>query len=139
MFLTSDPATDADMKRLQDRVRQEIKNAEIEPGRAAESLVGVGGTITTLAMIDLGLRQYDRKQIQGYRLGTKRLSELRAWLQKTPLAERKQIAGLPPERADVIVAGAAIFETATEFLEFDEIIVSTRGLRHGVLISASTK
>jgi exopolyphosphatase/guanosine-5'-triphosphate,3'-diphosphate pyrophosphatase len=52
-----------------------------------------------------------------------------------PLAERKKMPGLPPERADIIVAGGAVFLVAMEALDAGEITVSVRNLRYGVLVS----
>ena len=52
-----------------------------------------------------------------------------------PMAERKKVDGLPPERADIIVAGGAVFLVAMEVLDADELTVSVRNLRYGALVS----
>jgi exopolyphosphatase/guanosine-5'-triphosphate,3'-diphosphate pyrophosphatase len=52
-----------------------------------------------------------------------------------PLAERKKVPGLPPERADIIVAGGAVLLVAMEVLEAGELTVSIRNLRYGALVS----
>jgi exopolyphosphatase/guanosine-5'-triphosphate,3'-diphosphate pyrophosphatase len=53
-----------------------------------------------------------------------------------PLEERKQIAGLPPNRADVILTGAAIYEAIMEEFDFAELRISTRGLRFAAVMQA---
>jgi exopolyphosphatase/guanosine-5'-triphosphate,3'-diphosphate pyrophosphatase len=52
-----------------------------------------------------------------------------------PLAERKKVSGVPPERADIIVAGGAVFLVAMEVLGADELTVSVRNLRYGALLA----
>ena len=56
-------------------------------------------------------------------------------LDAMPLAERKKVPDLPPDRADIIVAGGAVFLVAMELLEADELTVSVRNLRYGALLA----
>ncbi len=95
---------------------------------------GTGGTVTTLATIDMGLREYDPRRVNGYRLYRRRLTELYRWLSRMTLESRRRVPGLEPDRADVIVAGAAIVLQAMETLGFSELKVSDAGLREGVLL-----
>ena len=53
-----------------------------------------------------------------------------------PLEERKHVIGLPPNRADVILTGALIFETVMDSFAFSELRVSTRGLRFAAVLDA---
>ena len=92
-------------------------------------MIGTGGTITTLARIERGT--VDRVSIS-----QEELRALVARLNSLPLAERKKVPGLPPERADIIVAGGAVFLVAMELLGAFELTVSVRNLRHGALLSA---
>lgn len=98
------------------------------------SLVGTAGTITTLAAMAQKMRDYDPASIDRFLLTKKTLRGLVAELAALTLAERKRLPGLPPARADVILAGGLILETFMDLYDFDEIIVSHRGLRHGVLL-----
>jgi exopolyphosphatase/guanosine-5'-triphosphate,3'-diphosphate pyrophosphatase len=100
-------------------------------------LVGTGGTATILARIEARLDSYDREQIESTLLG---LAQLRAHVENLwslALAERKQIRGLPKKRADVILPGAVIYEQVMAEFGFDELRVSTRGLRFAALMDAS--
>lgn len=134
-FLSSDPPSDAQVARLVEYVRTEVRKAEVTRKEPAEILVGVGGTVTTLAAVDLRLAGYDAQRIDGHVLSVERVQALRRKLQALPLAARARVAGLHPRRAPVIVAGAAVFEAIMAELGFAELRVTTRGLRHGLLLS----
>jgi hypothetical protein len=88
-----------------------------------------------MAAIDMGLREYDARRVNGYRLYRRRLTELYQWLARMTVESRRCIPGLEPGRADVIVAGAAILLQAMEALGFSELKVSDAGLREGVLLT----
>lgn len=91
-------------------------------------MIGTGGTIVTLARIE-------RKAVDRVTLSQERVRVVVARLNALSLAERRHVPGLPPERADIIVAGSAVFLVAMELLRAAELTVSVRGLRHGALLS----
>ncbi len=134
MFLKEDPPKDTDIERLQQYVQEQLVRAQVQIGREGEQLLGVGGTITTLAAIENKLAEYDAARIHGHTFRVRRVSRLRTQLQTLPWSERIAIPGLTRGRADVIVAGAAIYETIMNVLNLKEITVSSRGLRHGILL-----
>lgn len=90
-------------------------------------LIGTGGTITTLARMEHGQADHVRLSRDCVRARVEKLNAM-------PLAERKKVAGLPPERADIIVAGGAVFVVAMELLGAGELTVSVRNLRYGALV-----
>ncbi len=97
-------------------------------------LVGTGGTSAVLACIQAGLPKFDRLKIDGMRL---RLDQVRAIVEQLwqmPLENRKRVVGLPPDRADIILFGAAIYEAIMEKLVMAELVISTRGLRFGAVL-----
>lgn len=100
----------------------------------AVRLIGTGGTSTILARVRAGLDGFDRERIEGVRLANDdvRREALRFW--SLPLAARRKIVGLPPNRADVILIGVAIYVAIMERFAFSELGVSTRGLRFGALL-----
>lgn len=134
-FLTSDPAQSSEVtalrRQVEEMMQQRWANQDFYKVR---SLVGTAGTITTLAAMAQKMRDYDPAQIDRFLLTKKTLRSLAAELAALTLAERKRLPGLPAARADVILAGALILETFMDLYDFDEIIVSHRGLRHGVLL-----
>lgn len=97
-------------------------------------LVGTGGTTSILARMEHGLQEYDRRRIEGTRLSRRRILDTMLRLWSLSLDERRRIVGLPPKRADIILMGAAIYEAVISRFHFDELYVSTRGLRFGALL-----
>jgi exopolyphosphatase/guanosine-5'-triphosphate,3'-diphosphate pyrophosphatase len=102
--------------------------------RSAVRLVGTGGTATLLARMEGKMTGFDRDKIEATPLtleGIRRDLESQ-WLMT--LAERQKIPGLPPNRGDVILTGMAIYEAVMELFGFQNLIVSTRGLRFWALL-----
>jgi exopolyphosphatase/guanosine-5'-triphosphate,3'-diphosphate pyrophosphatase len=98
------------------------------------NLVGVGGTITTLAAVDQGLQIYDPECIQGYFLSKEAVERIMLSLAVKDSEERKKVPGLPPERADIIIAGTTILWSALAYLGAQEITVSEADLLHGMIL-----
>ena len=91
-------------------------------------MIGTGGTIVTLARIAGQSPDHARLSLDAIRALVTHLNAL-------PLAERKRVPGLPPERADIIVPGGMVFVTAMETLGAMELTVSVRALRYGALLA----
>ena len=114
-----------------------------DPRRARRARVvgdgrgGVAGTVTSLAALDLGLVEYDSDRVHGHRLSDAAVEAQLERLAALPLAERREVPGLEPERAPVIVAGAAILLQAMRFLGLREIEVSERDLLDGAALEAA--
>ena len=106
---------------------------EIEPSAA----VGVAGTITTLAALDLRLPAYDRKLVHGHLLTRAAAHEQLDRLAALPLEERREVPALEPERAPVIVAGAAILAAILDRYGLDGIRASEHGLLQGAALLAA--
>jgi exopolyphosphatase / guanosine-5'-triphosphate,3'-diphosphate pyrophosphatase len=113
--------------------------AQMEPALARTQLVGSGGTAVILMRMHLGIDTYDRAAIEAARLS---LSDVSNWVNRLwalPLAQRVQIKGLPPPRADVMLTGAVIYEVVMQTLGLAELRVSTRGLRFAALMEGWPK
>jgi len=87
-------------------------------------LVGIGGTITSLAAVSQQLEVYSEEKVHGYVLEKEEIKRILDKFMSMPLEERKKVAGLQPERADIIIAGTAILLTLLEMFNKKEIIVS---------------
>lgn len=96
------------------------------------TLVGVGGTCTSLAAIDLGLTRYDPSKVQGHAMERDRIGDILRHLLALPLSKRREVPGLQPERADIIIAGAAILLATMQMLEQDRILMSDSDLLLGI-------
>ena len=99
-----------------------------------DALVGMGGAITNITAVKLGLDPYDPDAVQGAILERTDIDQQIEQYRSRDADGRRSIVGLQPKRADVILAGACIVRTVMEKLGQDTMTVSDRGLRHGLLI-----
>jgi exopolyphosphatase/guanosine-5'-triphosphate,3'-diphosphate pyrophosphatase len=137
-FLHSDPPTDVELAEcaapvralLAERVPDEIR-------RATRSAIGVAGTITSIAALALGLQEYDRDRVHGFRLGARALDEQLQGLAAVPVEERRRLQSLDPDRAPVIVAGAVIAQQALAFFDLDALEISERDILDGAALAAA--
>ncbi len=107
------------------------------PDLDAQAAIGVAGTVTTLAALDVGLPEYDAERIHGHRLTAEAVDEQLYRLAALPLEERRRVPGLEPERAPVIVAGAAILREILRRYRLDEIEASERDILDGAALAAA--
>ena len=98
-----------------------------------EAVVAMGGAVTNLAAVKHGLTTYDAEVIQGTVLDRAEIDRQIELYRALDAGGRREIPGLQPARAEVILAGACIVRTIMDKLGCDEVTVSDRGLRHGVL------
>jgi len=98
------------------------------------ALVGMGGTLTNMSAVKLELVTYDPDTVQGAVLDRPEVDRQIERYRSTDADGRRAIAGLQPKRAEVILAGACIVRTIMDALGADSVIVSDRGLRHGLLV-----
>jgi len=98
-------------------------------------LVMVGGTASTLASVKLGLEIYDSGKVHGHRVTRQEIADIYQLLERTPLALRRRLPGLQPERADIINAGVLVTMLIMDMLKKTEIIVSDSDLLQGIIWS----
>ncbi|MEI6916672.1 MAG: Ppx/GppA family phosphatase, partial [Armatimonadota bacterium] len=98
------------------------------------ALVGIGGTVVNLACI--AQEGASHTAVHGGMVSLESVSEIAERLGRMTLEERRTVPGLEPQRADVITAGAIIFQTLLEGLGVDEVVTSTRGARFGMIWEA---
>lgn len=144
-WLISDPPTPAQIARLReetDRVlagldsayRAVISAGSYEGGYPLRRLVGVAGTVTTLACLDMGLQEYDSRLIHLRGLSLDSVRALVARLSGLTTAERAALPCVQPGRAPVIVGGAIIVLVAMEALGYETLTVSERDLLDGLVL-----
>jgi exopolyphosphatase/guanosine-5'-triphosphate,3'-diphosphate pyrophosphatase len=97
-------------------------------------LVGTSGTASILARMEAGAEDFNREQIEATVLPAGRLRALLEAQWQLPLASRRKTPGLPPDRADVILTGMAIYEAIMDQFGFARLQISTRGLRYWALL-----
>jgi exopolyphosphatase/guanosine-5'-triphosphate,3'-diphosphate pyrophosphatase len=99
-----------------------------------DQLVGMGGAVTNIAAVKHQLAKYDPAVIQGTVLTAAEVDRQIELYRTRSADERREIVGLQPNRAEVILAGACVVGTVMAKLDGDSLTVSDRGLRHGVLV-----
>jgi exopolyphosphatase/guanosine-5'-triphosphate,3'-diphosphate pyrophosphatase len=128
----SDPATSAEVAAVVAEVDALLTKVPF-PAEPA-TLIGTAGTVTTLAAMALHLQSYDPARVHGYCLRRPELERQIDRLRTSTRSDRDSMAGLDPKRADVILAGACILDRIAVAAHADEILVSDRGIRWGLLI-----
>jgi exopolyphosphatase / guanosine-5'-triphosphate,3'-diphosphate pyrophosphatase len=128
-FLHSDPPTREELEATARAVRDALP--DLDPVQA----IGVAGTITTLAALELG--EYDPERVHGYRISRQAVEAQLERLASLPLAERRELPGLEPERAPVIVGGAIIVREVLDRYGLDSLEASERDILHGAALDAA--
>lgn len=131
-----DPPSAGDRRRMEELARAALSEvAEIRSTGVLDGarLVAVAGTVTTLAAVAQALPVYDALRVHGSSLARRDLVALVARLAAMTAAARARLPGMEPKRADVIVAGGILVAAAMELGGFEELTVSDRGVRWGLL------
>ncbi len=128
----NDPPDAADRARLEAALEQALDRVDVRLSAAAP-LVGIAGTVTTVACLDLELADWDADRVHGHVMSAARVGDIAEELIGRSVAERAAMTGMEPKRADVIAAGALLLARLMERLSVQRLIVSDRGLRWGRL------
>lgn len=129
-YLKSDPVTPDEVQAALAQIDKEFAEAGVN-GHPTQ-LVGMGGTVTSMGAVKHKMVKYDPDVIQGSTLTRADIQEQIAEYSRRTIEQRKELPGLQPKRADVILAGACILDTITRRLGADSLTISDRGLRHGL-------
>ncbi len=100
---------------------------------APRTVVGVAGTVTTLATMRLGLPTYDAEAVHGSVLTRADLARFIDQLLPTTTEQRVEMVPSAPKRADYLLAGALILDAALAHARRQQMLVSDRGIRYGLL------
>ncbi len=145
-FIRHDPPAPGELDAIRHTVREGLDRWEqgsmhargILPA-SLKTFAGTAGTITTLAAMDQGLREYDPDRINGYVLSKSNLDTMVSMLSMTTLDARRKIAGLEHGREDIILAGAIVAQEIMERFGAREMLVSDWGLREGIVFDLYEK
>jgi exopolyphosphatase/guanosine-5'-triphosphate,3'-diphosphate pyrophosphatase len=138
--IASDPPTAAELEALADDARGPIEAAAQELGGSGPVAgIAVAGTPTSLAAIELGLDPYDSERVHGHTLTLAGIQRLLSRLASAPLAERRRIPGLHPDRAPTIVAGVVILVETMRAFGLERIEVSEHDILYGAAIAAPAR
>jgi exopolyphosphatase/guanosine-5'-triphosphate,3'-diphosphate pyrophosphatase len=127
--LKSDPPAIGEVLALDDDIDAQLAPLQL-PARVP--IIGTAGTATTMASLVLALEAYDPDAVTGIRLAPEKIDQLRQRLLHATTAERRAMAGMEPQRADVIAAGVAIYHRAMHRIGAPVMITCDRGIRWGL-------
>ena len=131
-FLRGDPPTPREIRGLRDEVRDHLLGV-LPAARRGDELLGLGGTVRSLARMHLAARAGPRRKRHALCLRLADVTALRERIEALPLRKRRRIPGLKAERADIILAGAITVEEVMRFGGYGTLTVCKGGVRDGIL------
>lgn len=132
-YLKSDPPKLVQIEKLRAEVKSLLNTENLNS--KSYQLVGVAGTVTSIAAILIGLDLYDPAQINGFILRKESVNKfINEFSGLTSTEIEKKYSPFLTGRGDVITGGLIILDEFMNHFDFKELIVSTGGIRHGVLI-----
>ncbi len=134
-YLKSDPPNPSEIEELAIHLTSLFcKHINGVNRKQYQTLIGVGGTITSLAAMAQNLTEYQRNKVHQYVLTMTKLESMTDLLSQLTVKQRKSISGLQPERADIILAGAIILQQFMKQFEWDKITVSESDILEGIIL-----
>jgi exopolyphosphatase/guanosine-5'-triphosphate,3'-diphosphate pyrophosphatase len=133
-WLHSDPPAPEELSNAVSAVRDELADVQraVPMLSEAATVVGLAGTVTTVAAVEQGLHEYDRDRIHHFRLTRAAAEEVFRTLATEPIADRRHNPGLEAERVDVIVGGAIVLVAIFRTFELTEMLVSEADILDGL-------
>ena len=138
-LVRSDPLKQKHWKAMRKEIDRRIRETISRPSHRAEIMVGSGGSFTALAHMAKWQREGRHGSVQGYVLTPAEVIHLLDRLREAPIEVRRQIPGLSPDRADIIVAGATVIARLAKRLDTQQIMVNEGGIRDGLLLTMITE
>jgi exopolyphosphatase / guanosine-5'-triphosphate,3'-diphosphate pyrophosphatase len=140
-YLRSDPPQPEELSEAMSVVQAYLADVElaIPAVREAPTLVGVAGTISTVAAVELGLAEYERDRIHHFRLTRSAAEDVFRTLATEPAEVRRHNPGLEPGRVDVIVGGTLVLVVTMRTFDFNEMLVSEADILDGLARSLSAR
>jgi exopolyphosphatase / guanosine-5'-triphosphate,3'-diphosphate pyrophosphatase len=133
-LVRSDPLREKHWRHLREEIDRNIREVIRQPAHKAEIMIGSGGSFTALAHMSMWQREGRHGSVQGYVLTPAEIIHLLSRLREASLETRREIPGLSPDRADIIVAGASVISRLVRRLGSQQILVNERGIRDGLLL-----
>jgi exopolyphosphatase / guanosine-5'-triphosphate,3'-diphosphate pyrophosphatase len=134
-ILKSSPPTNIDLENATLFIQDQLRH--ILPLSSKTKLIGVAGTVTTLAALDLHLKAFNRALINRHALTKETVERIFQELRPLTLDQIRSYPQIHPSRADILLAGILILREALQKTDISQIIVSDRGLRYGTLLQSA--
>ncbi len=133
-FITTDPVDQKEYLRLRRHIRKSLKVALSLEEIQVQSLLGSGGTMTSIAAMVMAMRKEEFGSVHGYEVFRSEVVHLLAMLLRKDLKERKALPGLHPDRADIIIAGVAVVDELMALFKANLLKINERGIREGLIL-----
>lgn len=134
MFIKNDPPSDKELCLLIDYLKGVIKIPF--DGRDC-TIIGMGGTATTLTSIAMGLRTFEKKKIHGHSITVAEIEEAIKMLRSMDSKGRSSISAMEKGREDIILQGIVLFKEILGYFQAFKMTVSTHGVRYGLIYEAA--
>jgi exopolyphosphatase/guanosine-5'-triphosphate,3'-diphosphate pyrophosphatase len=135
LYLQGRRSIQRELSTLRKYIRKQLKRGLSNREWAAAAVIGSGGTFTTLGRVSRARRGMSPgESVHGVSVDTAEVERLLDWLASRTPEERRQVPGLNPERADIILAGLAVTAELLDWVRTRSLTVSAFGLREGLLL-----
>lgn len=138
-YLSSDPVKESELQKLRKHIRLRLKDIFADERPAIQSLVGSGGTITSIAAMVMAMRNEEYGSIHRYEVLRSEVVHLLAMLLRKTVKERREVPGLNPDRADIIIAGITVVDELMRMFDANLLRVNERGIREGLILKSLRK
>jgi len=134
-FIKSDPVSDSELTKLKRFIRAELKVVFADQRPTVQTFIGSGGTITALASMVMNMRRQAYSNSHGFEVLRSEVVHLLAMLVRKDIKSLRNVPGLNPDRADIIVAGLIVIDELMKCFGANMLLVNERGIREGLIIS----
>jgi exopolyphosphatase/guanosine-5'-triphosphate,3'-diphosphate pyrophosphatase len=135
-LLVSDPPAQEEIDQASKFVDSLIARARTDVDwTGAATLIGLAGSVTTVAAIALGLAEYDSERIHGARISAEQVHNVTARLLSMTRSERAELGVMHPGRVDVIGGGAIVLDRIMHAMQMREVLVSEHDILDGIALS----
>lgn len=138
-FSRSDPMSDKEFKALRQHIRRELKKVVSGQECSSRMIIGSGGTVTAVGSMVVAMRREQYGSLNGYEVLRSEVVHLLTMLRRKNLAERRELAGLNADRADIIVAGVVLVDELMCRFGANILRINDRGIREGLIVQSLAK
>ena len=133
-FLAGDPIKAGEYQKFQRHVRAALKKTFGGRKIAVQTVIGSGGTITSLGAMVMNMCKQAYSSVHGFEALRSEVVHILAMLMRKDTKARRSVAGLNPDRADIIIAGLGLVDELMRFFGANTVLVNERGIREGLVI-----
>jgi exopolyphosphatase/guanosine-5'-triphosphate,3'-diphosphate pyrophosphatase len=131
-FISKDPIPKGEFKAIENEISRQLERIKWLPKKSGQRLIGLGGTIRNLALIEASRQKYPLNTQHGFVLKKSSIKKSISLFKELPLKDRQKIPGISSDRADIILPGAMVLLEVMNRLKVNQMELSVGGLREGV-------